>query len=114
MERLERFVSGAGSYVDDIKVHKPLYMAVVRSPYAHARITSVKGDCLSAKDIDAVLTSVGEGSSQGREAHMHPVFAKEYANYVGQPVAAVFAEDPYSAEDLRDGIEVEYEPLEVV
>ena len=114
MERLERFVSGAGGYVDDIKVHKPLYMAVVRSPYAHARITSVKGDCLSAKDIDAVLTSVGEGSSQGREAHMHPVFAKEYANYVGQPVAAVFTEDPYSAEDLRDGIEVEYEPLEVV
>jgi carbon-monoxide dehydrogenase large subunit len=113
MERLERFVSGKGAYVDDIKVKNPLYMAVYRSPYARARIIDVKGG-LNFNDLDAVLTSVGEGASQDRKSLMHPVFAKGYVNYVGQPVAAVFADDPYKAEDKLDEIDVEYEPLEPV
>ncbi|MEM0154878.1 MAG: xanthine dehydrogenase family protein molybdopterin-binding subunit [Methanothrix sp.] len=114
MDRLERFVKGMGQYVDDIKVENPLYMAVVRSPYARAKITSIKGG-ISHSDLDAVLASVGEGAG-GASANpaAHPIFANGYANYVGQPIAAVFAEDRYAAEDALEGVDVEYEPLKPV
>ena len=113
LERLERFVAGEGNYVDDIYVEKPLYMAVLRSPYGRAKINSIKGG-MNFHDIDKVLMSVGEGASEGRKAIMHPVFAKSTVNYVGQPVAAVFAEDPYEAEDMLETVEVDYEPLDAV
>ncbi|MEM3841593.1 MAG: xanthine dehydrogenase family protein molybdopterin-binding subunit [Candidatus Micrarchaeaceae archaeon] len=113
MERLERFVSGKGNFVDDIKEDNILYMAVVRSPYARAKISSIKGG-MTYKDIDAVLTSVGEGAAAARREIMHPVFAKGYVNYVGQPVAAVFADTREMAEDLVESVEVEYEPLKPV
>ncbi len=114
MERLERFVRGMGQYVDDIKVEHPLYMAVVRSPYARAKLIKVKGG-ISAADFDAKLASVGEGA-QGRDSNpaAHPIFAKGFVNYVGQPVAAVFDEDRYKAEDQLESVDVDYEPLQPV
>ncbi len=114
MDRLERFVKGMGQYVDDIKVGRPLYMAVVRSPYARARINSIKGG-INSSDLDAVLASVGEGAG-GASANpaAHPIFAKGYANYVGQPIAAVFSEDRYGAEDALESVDVDYEPLKPV
>ena len=44
-------------------------------------------------------------------ALLHPAFAQDTVYYVGQPVAAVFAEDRYVAEDKLDKVEVEYEKL---
>ncbi len=115
MERLERFVRGMGQYVDDIKVDKPLYMAVVRSPYARARINAVKGAMLSGNELNASLASVGEGAG-GASANpaAHPILARGYANYVGQPVAAMFSDDRYKAEDLLESVEVDYELLKPV
>ncbi len=36
-----RFIRGQGNYIDDVKLPGMLYMDIVRSPYAHARITSI-------------------------------------------------------------------------
>lgn len=54
-----------------------------------------------------------EISSYAKLAPM-PILAKGIANFVGQPVAAIVAEDPYEAEDLAENIYIEYEPLESV
>ena len=53
-----RFIRGQGSYVDDIKLPGMLFGAIVRSPYAHARIKSIdKSKALAAPGVVAVLTA---------------------------------------------------------
>src|SRR5208283_5733687 len=107
-------VSGAGRYVDDIKLPNMLHMAVARSPHARARLISVKGG-LNQNDLKAVVGGGGEGwGGPVNPASSHPVFAQDTVNYVGQPVAAVFADDRYAAEDKLDEVEVEYEKLKPI
>ncbi len=103
-------VMGKGHFVDDIKLPGMLHMSVLRSPYARARILSIKGG-MSGKDLGARMASVGEGADPSQEVSIEPVFATGSVNYVGQPIAAVFAKDRYEAADLLDSVEVEYEPL---
>ncbi|MCL5874068.1 MAG: xanthine dehydrogenase family protein molybdopterin-binding subunit [Candidatus Thermoplasmatota archaeon] len=107
------FVSGKGHFVDDIKLPGMLHMTVLRSPYARARIVSLKGG-MSSKDLKARMASVGEGASSEAGLSIEPVFATEFVNYVGEPVAAVFAEDRYKSADLLESIEVDYEPMKPV
>ena len=53
-----RFIQGKGNYVDDIKLPGTLFMDVVRSPYAHARIKSINKDAaLAVPGVHAVLTA---------------------------------------------------------
>jgi carbon-monoxide dehydrogenase large subunit len=68
---------------------------------------------INASELKATLTSVGEGASEGSGA-AQPVLATGYVNYVGQPVAAVLGKDLYSAIDMMDEVEVDYEPLKAV
>lgn len=114
MSESKMLVQGKGHYVDDIKLPNMLYMMVARSPYAHARVLSVKGG-INRNDLKAVVSSAGEGAGAGMShALMHPAFAQDKVNYVGQPVAAVFADDRYAAEDKLDEVEVEYEKLKPI
>ncbi|HMK94708.1 MAG TPA: xanthine dehydrogenase family protein molybdopterin-binding subunit [Candidatus Limnocylindrales bacterium] len=115
MSESKLLVAGAGKYVDDIKLPNMLYMAVARSPYAHARVLSVQGG-LNRADLPMKVGSVGEGGWAGQvnPAVIQPVFAQDTVNYVGQPVAAVFADDRYVAEDKLDEVHVEYEKLKPV
>ena len=112
MSESNLLVKGAGRYVDDIKLPNILYMMVARSPYAHARIISVKGG-LNGNELKLAVGSAGEGSVGGgmNPALQHPALAQEKVYYAGQPVAAVFADDRYEAEDKLDEVEVEYEKL---
>jgi carbon-monoxide dehydrogenase large subunit len=87
-------------------------MAVVRSPYARAKLLRVNGG-INASELKAELASVGEGASEGGGA-AQPVVARDYVNYVGQPVAAVLGEDLYRAIDRMDEVQVDYEPLKPV
>lgn len=103
-------MEGKGTYVDDIQLPGMVYMGVVRSPYSRARINSIRGG-LTYKDYGGYLASVGEGGSGDIDASSEPILAREYANYLGQPVAAVFGNTRYEAEDLLGSVEVEYEPL---
>lgn len=110
----ELFVRGAGRYVDDIKLPHMLYMMVARSPYARARVLSVKGG-INRDDLKALVGGFGEGGrSDVDPVLLHPVFAQDTVNYVGQPVAAVFADDRYVARDKLDEVEVEYEQLKPI
>jgi carbon-monoxide dehydrogenase large subunit len=108
-----RFVLGKGRFVDDIFFDNMLYLKVVRSPYARARILKIEGG-ITGHELSASMSSVGEGATRGRTNVNYPVLATDYVNYVGQPVAAVLAEDIYEAEDKAEEVDVEYEPLKPV
>ncbi|WP_287954660.1 xanthine dehydrogenase family protein molybdopterin-binding subunit [Acidiplasma sp.] len=103
---LNRFVNGQGKYIDDIKMDNMLYMAIARSPYAHARIKNIKGG-LNSSELKAYYTL-------DDHAMREPVLAIDEVNYVGQCVAAFFSENRYEAEDLVNTLEVDYEPLDAV
>ncbi|MEM3676369.1 MAG: xanthine dehydrogenase family protein molybdopterin-binding subunit [Thermoplasmataceae archaeon] len=106
----ERFVNGSARYVDDLTFPGMLYLGIVRSPYARARLLDVKGG-ISHKEMPYKLSSVGEGASEGFEFLEHPVLANKYVGYVGQPVAAVYSDNRYNIEDLIESVDVSYEPL---
>lgn len=87
-----------------------LHLKVVRSPYARARILKVGGG-ITGYEFSKIMPVVGEGAWGGAPSVPCPVLPSEYVSYVGQPVAAVLANDPYKAEDAMDEVEVEYDPL---
>ncbi len=112
-----RFVRGRGHFVDDIALPGMLHAAVLRSPYAHARIVAI--DTLAAEShplVAAVLT--GEMLAERGLAWMptlshdvQAVLATDKVRYQGQEVAFVVAETHYAARDALALIDVEYEPL---
>lgn len=123
-----RLLTGAGTFVDDVDLVGQLWMRVVRSPVAHARILSIDTAAASgAPGVSLVLTGT-DVVHLGRvpleqvgfhdvvpdlEEHTHPVLALDTVLYVGQPVAAVFARSPYEAEDAAELVLVDYEALPV-
>lgn len=115
-----RFIQGRGRYLDDLVLPRMAYMALVRSPYAHARIRSIRTD--AAKAIPGVLAVItGEDLEELGLAWM-PTLAgdKQMVLAVGkvlfqyQEVAAVVAETRETAMDGVHAVEVDYEPLPVV
>jgi aerobic carbon-monoxide dehydrogenase large subunit len=122
MKRKEdpRFIRGQGRYVDDIRLPGMLHMDIVRSPFAHAKITAIHTEkALAIPGVLAVIT--GETLKQ-YNLHWMPtlmsdtqmVLPTEKVMYQAQEVAAVIATDRYTAADGVDAVEVEYEPLPVV
>ncbi len=123
-----RLVTGQARYTDDFVLPGMVYMAVVRSPYAHARIRRI--DTKKAASMPGVL-EVFTGQ-QMKEAGFGPIpcawvvpasdtktppyppMAIDTVRYVGNAVAIVVAADRYQARDAVDAVEVEYEPLPVV
>ncbi len=115
-----RFIRGQGTYVDDVQLQGMLYGAVLRSPFAHARIVSVDASAaLQHPKVHAVLTG---RDLQARNLAWMPtmssdeqaVLATDKVRFQGQEVAFVVADDHYSARDALELIDVEYEPLPVV
>ncbi len=112
-----RFVRGRGNYVDDIKLPGMLHMEVLRSPLAHATITSI--DTSKAWEIPGVrLVLTGEMMAQRNLAWMptlsydtQAVLATDKVRFQGQEVCVVIADDPYIAKDGCEAIVVDYEPL---
>ncbi|HYW26919.1 MAG TPA: aerobic carbon-monoxide dehydrogenase large subunit [Terriglobales bacterium] len=115
-----RFLRGRGNYLDDFVLPGMLYMAILRSPHAHARIRSVDTAAASAAPgVVAVVT--GELMAQHNLAWMptmsgdtQAVLATDKVRFQGQEVAAVVAESKYAAEDAVGLIDVDYEVLPVV
>jgi aerobic carbon-monoxide dehydrogenase large subunit len=116
----DRFIRGRGNYVDDINLPGMLHMAILRSPFAHARINSI--DASAAEALPGVVAVVtGELLAQHNLAWMptlsgdtQAVLATDKVRMQGQEVACVVAENPYVAHDALELIEVDYEPLPVV
>jgi carbon-monoxide dehydrogenase large subunit len=115
-----RFIRGKGNYVDDIVLPGMLHMEILRSPLAHARITSI--DVSKAWAIPGVrLVLTGEMMAARNLAWMptlsydtQAVLATDKVRFQGQEVACVVADDPYIAKDACEAIVVEYEPLPVI
>ncbi len=115
-----RFLRGKGNYFDDITLPGMLHLEFLRSPYAHARITSI--DTSAAAAVEGVVAVVtGELLAQHNLAWMptlsgdtQAVLATDKVRFQGQEVAAVIAESPYIAKDACELIDVDYEPLEAI
>ena len=122
MKRKEdpRFIRGRGNYVDDVKLPGMLYMDIVRSPFAHARIKSINTE--KALKIPGVLAVITGETLKKYNLHWMPtlmsdtqmVLPTDTVMYQAQEVAAVIATSRYIAADGADAVEVDYDPLPVV
>src|SRR2546426_1797703 len=118
-------VRGQGCFAARVSFPGQLHMRIVRSAHAHGRIVSIdKAVALAAPGCVAVWTfaDVAElppiefrpTKVKGLEPYRQHVLANDRVRYVGEPMAAVFAEDAYLAEDAADLATVEVEPLPAV
>ncbi|HEY2541595.1 MAG TPA: xanthine dehydrogenase family protein molybdopterin-binding subunit [Gaiellaceae bacterium] len=101
-DALER-VRGEARYTADIRLPGMLHAAVLRSPYAHARVKTI--DLAPALELPGVRAAIGPGDAPGLEAE---------AGYAGAAVAAVAAETFGQARAALEAIRVDWEELEVV
>jgi carbon-monoxide dehydrogenase large subunit len=114
-------VTGKGCYTDDIQLPGMLHMALLRSPYPHARITSIDTSAAKAiAGVEAVLTGADIGERlnisspvlvPGQKTPPHPALARGVVHAAGVPVAAVVAQNRAAAQDGANAILVEYEAL---
>ena len=129
-----RLLAGHGRYVDDLRVSDCLHAVLLRSPHAHARIAAIRSErarrhpavvgVFGFEDLRARMVPLPAAGTpppalqsrvgfQLRSAPQYPL-ARGRARYVGEPVAVGLATDRYAAEDARQLVEVEWEPLPVV
>ncbi|MCY0859974.1 MAG: xanthine dehydrogenase family protein molybdopterin-binding subunit, partial [Sulfolobaceae archaeon] len=107
-----KLITGSGRYVNDYEFPGTLYLAIYRSPVAHARLKKVDvTDALKQSNVIDVIT--GLTYKVPNRPRNFPMAVDELL-YVGQPIAAVLATDPYSAFDALDYIQIDYDPLEPV
>lgn len=115
-------VTGRGRFASDNAFPHQLHMRIVRSAYAHARLVSVdtrkaesapgvKAVWTAADVADIPLIDVRLTRVEGLEPYRQPVLARDVVRYVGEPVAAVFAHDPYAAEDAAELVTIEVDEL---
>jgi 2-furoyl-CoA dehydrogenase large subunit len=120
----DRLVRGCGLFVDDYRPAGMLHMAVVRSPYAHARILNVdvsKAEALpgvactlTGKEITALSDPFMQIGPEPSARIKDYCLAVDKVRYQGDPVAAVVARTPRLAFDAAQLVEVGYEVLPVV
>jgi carbon-monoxide dehydrogenase large subunit len=123
-----RMITGRGRYVDDVTVPGTLYMAIVRSPEAHATITSIDVSTAAARD-DVVAVFTGEDLAADFASPMPMAWVppgveintpenwplkRGEVKFVGDPVAVVVGLDRYSVVDAAEQVLVDYEPKPVV
>ena len=115
-----RFVRGKGNYVDDVDLPGMLFLDLVRSPYAHAKVTAIRKEkALAVPGVLAVIT--GADLAAAKLAWMptlmsdtQMVLPTDTVMFQGQEVAGVVGVDRYAAADGVAAVEVDYEPLPVV
>ncbi len=115
-----RFIRGQGTYIDDVRLPGMLYGAMLRSPFAHARIVTIDASAaMRHPKVHGVLTGADllsrDAAWMMTMSHdVHAVLATDKVRFQGQEVAFVIADDHYAARDALELIDVEYEPLDVV
>ena len=130
MKRKEdpRLITGRGNFIDDMTLPGMLWMALVRSHEAHARIVSIdKSAAESHPGVVAVFTGEDVNGDFAMPMPMiwappevdintpeHWPLAKDAVKHVGDPVAVVIGTDRYGVVDAAEQVIVEYDPLPVV
>ncbi len=121
-----RLITGEARYMDDIKLPGMLYAAILRSPYAHARIKNINTQAAARvpgvvgvftgqdfKDLPP-LPCAWQAGGVKNNVNTPRVLEIDRVTFTGAGVAVVVAEDRYTAEDALGLIDVDYEPLPVV
>jgi carbon-monoxide dehydrogenase large subunit len=116
-----RLLTGQGSFADDHRPAGLLYVALVRSTHAHARLERIDTAAAAGAGVVAIVTGedlaaaakpmVAPSKMKDYRATAMPVLARAKVRYVGEPVAAVVAESRYLAEDAARRIAVDYATL---
>jgi carbon-monoxide dehydrogenase large subunit len=121
-----RLITGEGKYTSDVQLSGMTYMAVLRSPHAHAHIRRIDAArALQQPGVLAVLTGQEveqhcqmqfrlAGVREGMNTKSRWPMATEVAKYAGEPVAAVLATSSGRAQDALEMIDVDYESLPAV
>ena len=115
-------VRGRGRFAADVSFPFQLHMRVVRSQIAHGRIVAIDtAAAQSSPGVVAVWTGADladlspidfrDDRVEKLVPYRQPVLARGRVRYVGEPVAVVFADDPYRAEDAANEVTVEVEEL---
>src|SRR5580693_1984578 len=118
-------VRGRGQFAGDVSFPHQLHMRIVRSPSAHGMLKNIDiAEACALRGVVAVWTArdiedlppidFREGPIEKLAPFRQPVLARDRVRYVGEPVAAVFATDPYIAEDAADLVTVEIDDWPVV
>ncbi len=121
-----RLLTGTSRFIDDLRRPGALRARIVRSPEAHARISSIDTglarsypgvvDVITAADLPPDLGPIPMRMypRPGMERLLQPVLAREVVRYMGEPIAVVVTDSSYSAEDAAELIDARYDPLEPV
>jgi carbon-monoxide dehydrogenase large subunit len=121
-----RLIQGLGYYVDDLRFADLKSVCILRSPHAHARLTSIDASkARAASGVISVVTvedldraRIGDvpcaAVLAGMKKPAHRPLAARKVRFVGEPVAAVVASSPEAAQDALELIAVEYDPLPAV
>ena len=123
-----RLIRGHGRYTDDFVRPHTAYMAVVRSPYAHARIRTIDpAEAMKAPGVEAVLTAADFKKVLAGAMPVAPAFVPEKHTvpdrfpiaesevcYQGEVVAVVIADTKYHAADAAELVQVEWDALPAV
>src|SRR5262245_24358456 len=125
-----RFLTGGGTYTDDISQPGQAYAHFLRSPHAHARIRSIATKAaqeapgvigvFTGADLEGKVNGLPCGwlitdvNGQPMKEPPHPPLAQGKVRYVGDHVAVVIAETLNEAKDAAELIEVDYEVLPAV
>ena len=121
-----RLMTGAGAYLDDVKLPGMAYAALVRSPYAHAKVKRIDSTVAAARpgvigvftghdfmDINP-LPAAWQAAGVTNNVNTPRVLAVDEVHQVGDPIAVVIAETLAAAVDAAEAVEVDYEELGVV
>ncbi|MFL2669117.1 MAG: xanthine dehydrogenase family protein molybdopterin-binding subunit [Alphaproteobacteria bacterium] len=128
VNRLEdqRFLIGAGKFVDDVSLPGMTHMAILRSPHAHARIKTIDLsaaqkmpgiiDVFAASDIKIDMPEIPLRLApfKGFEKFLQKPIAVDKVRYVGEPIAVIIAENRYLAEDALAEITLDFDILPAV
>jgi len=115
-------LTGQGRFAADVNFPGQWTMRVVRSPIAHGKLKSVDASAaLAMEGVHAVWTFADVAhippipfrltGLKALEPYQQRVMASDTVRYVGEPLAVVFADNAYIAEDAADAVEVDIEPL---
>jgi carbon-monoxide dehydrogenase large subunit len=124
----ERFITGRGSFVDDISTPDMLHAVLVRSPHAHARLEAVDLTAaraasgvrlvlsfadLAASGLDVVPLDIAPPGDAvpGRHNAEQPILAHGHVRYVGDPVAFIVADTVDEARDAAEAVTMEFHDL---
>ena len=119
-----KLIRGRGVFTDDVTLPGMVYVSLVRSPHAHARIRRI--DAAAARKEPGVVTVITGKDAEatgvlpvfitvpGMSGSKHMPLATDKARYVGDAIAAVVADTRQAAKRAADMVTIDYEPLPVV